>query len=235
MGDLERLSPEPPERPEHERVPDYEIDLTGVVEQPASLIGVIQDAIVEAGPNGEVPEWGARAMARFLANMLSIKTSALHHYAVTGRIDLDPMLVELHLIWRFDGRSDFVTEAINRLGTYLLVAQRISERVDPDYPEQIKAALVEHGAPFEAFLQLPDIDPTNAEETLVAYEGSWAGSYWSIEAVLEDVAETLGLQQRLEGAGIEHFASVDPTKVMRLARDTYDIVEHDGRYFCFFK
>ena len=71
MGEIERRpGPEPPEKPDREQIGDEEIDLTGVVDQTDSLKDVIGDAIIEAGSDGEVPEWGARAMARLLANLL---------------------------------------------------------------------------------------------------------------------------------------------------------------------
>ena len=72
-------------RPEHERLEPWEIDLTGSTEQDDSLRDVIGDAIHEAtAAGGEIPEWGARTMARALANRLPDATSALHSFAVTG-------------------------------------------------------------------------------------------------------------------------------------------------------
>lgn len=73
--------------PEPERFYAGEVDLTGAARQDDVLADVIGDAIVES-ENGEFPEWGARSLARALANERDDPLSgALHHFAVTGRAD----------------------------------------------------------------------------------------------------------------------------------------------------
>jgi hypothetical protein len=88
---------EEPRGPEEEHMEPSIIDMTGVVEQDDALVDVIGDAIGEAeAGNGIIPEWGARTIARALANETGEPhTGALHHYAVTGRIDRQKMLEEL--------------------------------------------------------------------------------------------------------------------------------------------
>ncbi|MEP9385218.1 hypothetical protein [Nocardioides sp. KR10-350] len=82
--------------PAAERLPELEIDLTGVNRDPSPLFDAISDALIEAQANGgEIPEWGARVLARYLANNLDASGSALHHFAVTGRADLSRLAHEL--------------------------------------------------------------------------------------------------------------------------------------------
>jgi hypothetical protein len=73
------------------------IDMTGVVEQDDAIGDVVYDAIGEAeSAEGLIPEWGARTIARALADETDDpQIGALHHYAVTGRINHRQMLDEL--------------------------------------------------------------------------------------------------------------------------------------------
>lgn len=92
-----RSSDDEPQGPSEERFDPTVIDETGMVEQEEALSDVIYDAIGEAEEgDGIVPEWGARTLARALANERNDPYSgALHHYAVTGRADRQAMLDEL--------------------------------------------------------------------------------------------------------------------------------------------
>lgn len=114
-------NPEDWDTPEPERLWPGEIDLTGVVEQEDALSDVIYDAIGEVeGTDDEVPEWGARTLARALANQLEDPQSgALHHFAVTGRADKEAIGLELAGI--YEGTEDEeIKEWVNRLGTYII-------------------------------------------------------------------------------------------------------------------
>ncbi|WP_067803942.1 hypothetical protein [Actinomadura formosensis] len=83
--------------PELEQFEKGIIDMTGMIEQDDALCDVIYDAIGEAQEdNGIVPEWGARTLARALADERDDPFSgALHHYAITGRADRAALLREL--------------------------------------------------------------------------------------------------------------------------------------------
>lgn len=214
------------ERPEHERLPDYEIDLTGSVNQPDGLMDVIGDAIIEAGDDGEVPDWGARVMARYLANIMGGTNSALHHFAVTTRADYDRMGDELSQLWEQYADDDLVGEIINRLGTYLIAAVRaMGESTQPEGPQTPDSAL-------QAFLQLPDVsDETAASD----FHESYYGSFRTIEAVVQHVGATHDVWELLEEAGLSHLASPDRGLLLKLARQRWDIVQHDGRFHLFEK
>lgn len=218
--------------PPREQLAAGEIDMTGVVPQPDDLRYVIGDAITEAeASGGEVSEWGARAMARQLANFQATLTSALHHFAVTGRADLPRMRDELAELWVVPHLSEHLKTCINWLGTYLVAIGR-----DPRQPKgpEFKDALLEatrlHDLAFAAFLTLPDINETNAADLFATL---FVGAYDTVQMLVDDVIQMLGLRQRLTTAMVDHIGEIDPAKVLNLARQTWHVVEHEGRFYLF--
>lgn len=126
MEELPHRSPdEEPHGPEPEQFHPAEIDMTGVMRQDDALRDVISDAIVEAeASDGQFPEWGARTLARALANRLDNPfDGALHHYAITGHFNPDHIAHELAIIaLRVDADDNETLEWINRLGNHALNA-----------------------------------------------------------------------------------------------------------------
>jgi hypothetical protein len=122
---MEHLPPRSPDDephgPELERLEAAEIDLTGATRQDEALVDVIGDAIHEAEvAGGEVPEWGARSIARALANERDDPLEgALHHFAVTGRVDPEAMARELADLYEATA-DEQIREWINWLGTYVI-------------------------------------------------------------------------------------------------------------------
>jgi hypothetical protein len=95
------------------------IDLTGSTQQDDELHTVIGLALNEAiATNGELPDWGARAIARALADRLQHPTSsALHDFAISGRADTDAIQPELIALYH---NTDTQTkEWVDWLGSYL--------------------------------------------------------------------------------------------------------------------
>jgi hypothetical protein len=130
MEHLPHRSPdEEPRGPKDERLHPAEIDMTGVIPQDDVLADVIGDAIGEAeAGNGEVPEWGARTLARALANERDDPLSgALHHFAVTGRVDPEAMAQELADLYQ-RATDEQIREWVNWLGTYVI---RLPDRTEP--------------------------------------------------------------------------------------------------------
>ena len=128
--DNERLGPD------RENLDPGEIDLTGATEQEDDLADVIGDAIHEAETSGgEIPEWGARTIARALANRTGSTDAALHHYAVTGRIDPDKIYRELAEVYADPTASLQTRSWVNWLGTYL-VNQTVDADPDPDATDE---------------------------------------------------------------------------------------------------
>jgi hypothetical protein len=122
---MEHLPPrspdEEPHGPENEQLWPGEIDLTGTTRQDDALADVIGDAIGEAeASNGEVPDWGARSLARALANERDDPLEgALHHFAVTGRADPEAIARELADLYQAT-TDEQIREWINWLGTYVI-------------------------------------------------------------------------------------------------------------------
>lgn len=230
-GDHPALGPD--DQPEHEKLYAGEIDLTGSIEQTQDLLDVIGDAITEAGKDGEVPEWGARVIARYLADLLDEPGSALHHFAVTGRTILDRLGDELRVLWDDPERVDLTSDLINRLGTFLIAArrQRAEQRL-LTISDELRAAVAEHGPAFEAFLQLPDVTEANA---LAGFHESYYASFPTLDAIADHVAQSHEVYELLEDASLSHLASPDPRLLLKLARQRWDIVPHNLRFYLFEK
>ena len=250
---MEHLPPrspdEEPHGPEDERLWPGEIDLTGVVRQDDALADVIGDAIGEAEVgNGEVPEWGARTLARALANERDDPMSgALHHFAVTGQADPEAIARELADLYQTT-TDDEIREWVNWLGTYVIRLSNASAEApgphetsqpgdDPDTP-QIEQGLREHGDAFRAYLQLPDID-RDRDDLLTTFQEFYVGNYTSMDALLDELTEVRDWERALDKFagrwGIDGLVALDRDKVEHVARLTWDIVEIGGRFHVFTK
>ena len=233
MTSPERPGLGPDEQPEHDKLDASEIDLTGTVEQTDSRMDVIGDAITEAGDDGEVPEWGARAMARYLANLLAEPGSALHHFAVTGRGTFEPIGKDLDVLWEDPDRNEVTSEVINRLATYLIAEDRKAhQRRAANFTEETRAQIAQHGPAYEAFLQLPDVTESNAP---LAFHEAYYGSFSTLDAIANHVAESHEVYQLLEDASLSHLASPDRRLLLKLARQRWDIVPFKKHLYLFEK
>ncbi|CPR39628.1 Uncharacterised protein [Mycobacteroides abscessus] len=227
--------PRNPDQPDREQVPDNELDLTGSVEQPGTLIDVIFKAISDADAADQIPEWGARTMARYLANLLPSTTSALHHFAITGRPDHSMLRHELADL-RAASESRFTNIVISWLAGYLQ-AQYRRQVIETRYPEHLKALITELGPAFGAFLALPDVD-SNAISEADAREhfgNVYYTSFRTVDEIVADVIDGLDVRRRLDAAELTDVASPDPVRLMKLADQRWDIVPHGGRYYLFEK
>lgn len=234
-------SPDLPEDHDHEPVSRAsENEPTESVGHPDGLTAIIGEAIAEAGPDGEVPDWGARAMARYLATILGEPGSALNDFAGTAQIDYRRLDAELATLWQEHAETELTSEVINRLGTYLIAARRGTGQSLPPQPngsqpgrsETLQRLIAEHGPAFEAFLKLPDV----TEETAASsFFESYYGSFAALDAVVQHLIDDLDLWQQLEDAGLAHLASPDPDRLLYLARQRWDIIAHHGHFYLFEK
>jgi hypothetical protein len=121
---MEHLPPRQPDEEPHghegEQLYRGEIDMTGVVRQDDALVDVISDAIAEAeADDGQLPGWGARTMARALANERDEPlTGALHRFAITGQAAPEAITAELAELHEH-ADDPAIQEWINWLGTYV--------------------------------------------------------------------------------------------------------------------
>ncbi|HSX65942.1 hypothetical protein [Nocardioides sp.] len=114
-------------QPSWDRVGDYELDYTGVVPQPGLLALTIRQALAESEHN-PIPNWGARAIARHLANLQGHRQpTALHHFAVMGEGRIGDLMDELselvmaedgdgNVRFLADGLADFIHQELHRRG-----------------------------------------------------------------------------------------------------------------------
>lgn len=151
---MEGLPPRNPDEEPHghegERLWPGEIDLTGVVRQDDDLADVIGDAIGEAEGNaGELPDWGARTLARALANERDDPLDgALHRFAVTGQAEPEAIAHELADLYERTDDAE-IREWVNWLGTYVI---RMPDREShPPSIETRQSSVPEHVAEPEAF------------------------------------------------------------------------------------
>lgn len=231
-------SPEFPrnhDQPDREQVPDNELDLTGSVDQPGTLIDVIFKAISAADAADQIPEWGACTMARYLANLLPDATSALHHFAVTGRPDHRILRRELADL-REASESRFTGIVISWLASYLQ-AQYRKQAIETRYPEHLKALITERGPAFGAFLTLADVVPDAITEADARerFDNVHYTSFTTVDEIIADVVDGLDVQRRIDAAGLTDVASPDPVRLMKLANQRWDIVPYEGRYYLFEK
>ncbi|MFT4011303.1 MAG: hypothetical protein QM655_14810 [Nocardioidaceae bacterium] len=110
-----------PERyqPSWDRLNDGELDYTGAVPQRELLEATIRRALVEADQAGRLPTWGARAMARHLADHLDPEPSAMHRLAITGGGVISDLLNEAAGIALSPDCPDHLKACANAIGGYI--------------------------------------------------------------------------------------------------------------------
>jgi hypothetical protein len=252
-------SPDRPSRgPEPERLFAGEVDLTGATPQPDVLRDVIGDAITEA-ENGGLPDWGARVIARALANRQR-SFGALHQFAATGRIDRAAMARQLVEIYASTSADDDETrEWINWLGSYVVnlvepesdtSEERPAASVDGDQRAETcgdagnattEAALTQgirvHGDAFRAFLQLDG--RRDDEEPLHTFNQCYVGAYASMDNLLRELTPVGECEEVVayvtKVLGFEGLMAIDWAGIEYAARQAWDIVSYGGKLYVFAK
>jgi len=219
-------------QPDRERVGDAEIDLTGSVDQTESLIDVIRDAVMEAGHGGVVPDWGARAIARLLANAQDGGPSALHHFAATGQILPIPLVDELAACMDSPTLTGFERDIIACLGLYLKdLSRRERLAIESSYSDATKALIMERGPAYAAFLTLPDVTEETAPELFFE---AHVGSFESVEHLVDRVVDDLELDE-YRGTDPSGGLTIDAARVVDLAMERWDIVSYGDHLYAFEK
>jgi hypothetical protein len=212
---MEQLPPRSPDEEPHgheaERLDPGEIDLTGVVRQDDALADVIHDAISEAeGDAGELPEWGARTMARALANERADPfDGALHQFAITGHADPEQMAQELANLHEHTDDTE-IREWVNWLGTYVI-----------RMPDQ-------EGQPVSAEpRQLPVPDPITAPKSFGArLRHAFAEADIRGEAIRAEEAQALAALLALfldPGSAIASFADTGDANPIRISQECQEV------------
>ncbi|MBB1152461.1 hypothetical protein [Amycolatopsis dendrobii] len=222
--------------PNREKLDSGEIDLTGSVPQPGALADVIFDAVSEAGGDGEkIPDWGARVIARELANRIPVP-GTLHHYAVTGTVDHVGLARELEIHANFGDPQ--TKELADLLGLYLIKQPAGRPGHQSDGATPVERGLREHGAPFWAFLQLKNID-TDSDELVQRFADFHIGSFASLSEILDTLTEIKGFKAAIkevaERWGFEDYIVLDRERLARTVLATWDVVEFNGKFHVFMR
>lgn len=228
---------QPGDVPPNGQLDHGETDMSGAAERADDLLDVIGDAIVEArSQDAELPDWGARAVGRYLASFVQKScSSALNHFAATARADYEQLAQELADLWAagMPDLSEGVQQMINYLGTYFIARQASANRpAGPSYRDETLAAIDEEGPAFAAILLLPDVNEDNAREL---FHETYYDSFGSLDETAERIAQEHEVWQLLDDAGLAHVASPDPTLLLAIARGRWDIVPYNGRFYLFEK
>ncbi|MFJ9781082.1 hypothetical protein ACIRSS_15945 [Amycolatopsis sp. NPDC101161] len=222
--------------PAREKLESGEIDLTGSVQQPDALADVIFDAVTEAGGVGEkIPDWGARVIARELANRIPVP-GTLHHYAVTGSVDHAGLARELSIHAQF---GDVQTkELADLLGLYLIKQPGGRPGHPSDGTSLVERGLREHGAPFWAYLQLHDVE-SGSDDLVERFNDFHIGSFASLNDIVEEFTEIKDFKAAVKEAedrwGFEDFVKFDQERLERTVRATWDVIEFDGKFHVFMR
>jgi hypothetical protein len=233
-----------PDVPELEKLAAGEIDMTGAISQEDKLYDTIADALIEAESSGELPDWGARVIARALANRLYGTSGALHHYAVTGRIDRVGLARELAVIYTSTADEE-ERDWVSRLADYLVgVVKPTTPTEGPEHTEQddtAPAAPSDASPPMEILLDGTPLEQVSVYLRIAFAEADARGEPISREDA-QAVAHLLG-PQLPPGSAMSRFAetgNADPAALSEECRelkqrswDTPDVVvwlEHFERY-----
>jgi len=231
-----------PDVPEPEKLAPGEIDLTGATDQDVQLYSYIYDALHDAEHDGRLPDWGARAVARALANDLVDSVSALHQYAVTGRMDRSRVAAELATIYGHISFGDTAGQLVNRLAAYVLDQPDPDGTTDENAPrpsiEHVHEGIRRHGDAFKAFLRLADVG-IDFPDIVKSFEDIYIGSFDTLEALVEQLTDLGQWREAIDTVteqwGIGDFVSFDYRKLYRVALETWSIVGLDGKLHVFTK
>jgi len=235
---------------ESDRSTPERADIPGLTDQPVELATVIGDALVEADTTGgELPDWGARAIARSLADHHDGPTPALSRLAETGDGTLEAIGDEVRPIYNQPGISPDVKRQIDYLLTYLLDRERPTATTPGSPTEPLATTEVtlspqalegvrEHGDAFRAFLTLPDTKPDDPG-LLDSFHEFYVGRFTTMDQLLDSLTEIALWEREIDALaerhGIPGYISLDLEAIKDHVRNTWDIVAYHGALFVFDK
>jgi hypothetical protein len=231
---------EPYEPDQH---PSDEVPIDGTPLEKVSAY--LRIAFAQADTRGEaITREDAQDVATLLAQLLP-PNSEMHRFAESG--DAHPALIheECQTLKGRKWQTRDIDTWLQRLEHHLAsrtdlgrqTAPVSAEAIPPDNP-QIEQGLREHGDAFRAYLRLPDIDHRR-DDLLETFHEVYVGRYASTDALLGDLTEVRDWANALNDfarqQGIDGLVFLDRSKVERLARLTWDIIEIGGKFYVFTK
>lgn len=215
--------------------------------EPRGLADVIADALAQAEAIGsEIPEWGARAIARSLAARIDTPTPSLNDFDLTADADLKDISREVMPLYNEPDCSDGVKRQIDYLLTFLLRRQhplKVSTAggdtiTSRQLTERAHEGIRLYGDAFRAFLKLPDIS-VDAPALLETFDECYIDRFASMDDLLDSLTERNDWQSAVDRLadqlGIAGYITLDQEGIAAHARDTWDIVRHGDALYVFEK
>lgn len=202
-------------RPEQEYLQPGDIDFTGAVPQRDDMLDLIGDAFTEAeASGGELPDWGARAIARILADGLE-PGSALHQFAVTGRADPNAISAETIPIYNAPDTPAEVKRWIDYLGTYLI---HQDDPVATASSAPVPDATVERVISVDITAQSgEEVTPAAIREAVrLARDSGDLIPRWTAHAIARHLADKLPFQN----SALNRYANTGVIRRLQLAVET---------------
>lgn len=242
MSNPESPRPEP-QPPEAEESGSFPIE-SGTPNETRDIDAVINEAFAEAdATGGELPERGAQAVARALADQSLAPTPALDTFAATGEADLDAIGAEVMPLYNAPDCSAAQKRHIDYLMTFLLDRRRTPGPSEPpvdadeqDLPVAVRDSIAFYGDAFRAFLKLPDARVDDAG-LLDMFHECFVGRFFSMDEIVRSLteidlweAEADALSDRL-GSPV----SLDRQFIVAHVRDTWDIIRFGEAFYVFEK
>lgn len=219
-------------------------ELPALPARAVDLANIIGDAFDEADASGgELTEWGARAIARSLADQYNEPNPVLERFADTGESDLEAISREAMPIYNQPSCSAWMKQQIDYLLTFLLDRARSTPAESKDTSEQTLSpqaieGINQHGDAFRAFLELPDINQ-NDPNLLDSFHEFFVGRFASIDHLLDSLTEIALWEREIDALadrhGIPGYISLDMEAIKAHVRDTWDIVSYRGALYAFEK
>jgi len=233
-------SPSEPER----------LDIPDLPEQPVEPSTIIREAFAEAEDSGgELPEWGARAIAQSLVDQQDEPTPALRDFAESGEGDLEAISREAMPIYNQAGCSPWVKRQIDYLLTFLLDRGRpaataapkdtgTSEIAEEHLSVQAAEGIYQHGDAFRAFLELKDVDEDDPN-LLDNFREFYIGRFTTFDQLMSSLTDldmwTREINAVAEELGIPGYVMLDMAALETHTLETWDIVTYNGAFYVFDK
>jgi hypothetical protein len=170
----------------------------------------------------------ARTIAACLCDFLSTAAdSALRRFVADGQLDAIGVRAEC-LNARAAGQ---LTPQLRRWAAWLTT---YAARALP--PGQGGHDIPPSGDALDAFLTLPDIDPSS-DAVFDQFAQTYCGTYADVDAVLDGITDIVEWERHIgrlaDTLGIREFVSVDRQAIESFVRDSWDIIPRYGRLHVF--
>ena len=107
---------------------------------------------------------------------------------------------------------------------------------EPGTPSAAQSGIDHYGAPFRAFLRLPDVRPDDPE-LVDMFQDAYVGQFFSMDEIIDSLTEAADWEVEIsslaERLGIPGYITLDRAMIADRVRDAWDIVPFDGALYVF--